>query len=259
MIYSTLCRLFFLTQPAGEFFLLVCRSCRISCQKFSTDNAALHIRRRLLLAGPSNPRGGCRTDGIDSGRRYEGCYIMFCESLFRNVLLEEQRSCQSATGLRDRQFTLKENGGLQSAWQLQTGGGRKPDSPWMLHRSPTDRSMRWYMKPMYVFYEVLEWYGSERIPRLDLLDVTLFQPVRSAARSRSVEREYNFCKTASLNACRARPASPLPLRPSQTDRSSHGGNSLTSVASIYTDKNKNTTAKWNSAVNSHFISVILFP
>lgn len=39
---------------------------------------------------------------------------MFLESLSRNVLLEEQRSCQSEAALHDRQFNLKESGGLQS-------------------------------------------------------------------------------------------------------------------------------------------------
>lgn len=39
---------------------------------------------------------------------------MFLESLSQNVLLEEQRSCQSETALHDRQFNLKESGGLQS-------------------------------------------------------------------------------------------------------------------------------------------------
>lgn len=41
-------------------------------------------------------------------------------SLFQNVLLEEQRSCQSAAELHDRQFNLKENGGLCSMSQRRT-------------------------------------------------------------------------------------------------------------------------------------------
>lgn len=47
-------------------------------------------------------------------------------SFFQNVLLEEQRSCQSAAELHDRQFNLKENGGLWSMSQRRTP--RQPTS-----------------------------------------------------------------------------------------------------------------------------------
>lgn len=93
----------------------------VSYHKFSIDNGALQVRATASLS-PSKLRGGWQTVGIDSGRRYEGRYVMFLESLFQNVLFEEQRSCQSATGLHDRQFNLKENGGLQSIWQHRTRG-----------------------------------------------------------------------------------------------------------------------------------------
>lgn len=121
-------------------------------QKFSVDNGALQVRPTASFS-PSNLRGGWQTVGIDSGRRYGGCYVMFLESLSQNVLLEEQRSCQSDTALHDRQFNLKESGGLQSVCRTR----REKTFVWSTnpaHQQPlfpitrTDGSVYWHVKPI---------------------------------------------------------------------------------------------------------------
>ncbi len=134
-----------------------------------------------------NLHGGWQSVAIDSGRRYEGCYAVFLESLFQNVLLEEQRSCQSATELHDRQFNLKENGGLQSIWQHRTGREKTfvwSTSPthqhplsWILCNILTDGLRRWYIKSIEVFHEVLilNLKGFHRSP---VHLTVVFHPVR---------------------------------------------------------------------------------
>lgn len=149
--------LFCVKRPICELISVGCQSCLLPIKSsasimepYKFGNGFPSVRQTYV--------GGWQTAGIDSGRRYEGCYVMFLESLFQNVLLEEQRSCQSATGLHDRQFNLKENGGLQSIWQHRTR--REKTSVWCTnptHQHPsswiqpnivTDRSMCWYMKPI---------------------------------------------------------------------------------------------------------------
>lgn len=86
---------------------------------------------------------GWQMAGIDTGRRDDGCYACSSRATlqppsFQHVLLVEQRSCQSAGGLPDRQFNLKEDGGLQSLWQHQTKRVRSSDNAgWSTDLTPS--------------------------------------------------------------------------------------------------------------------------
>lgn len=136
----------YMTQFSGVLLLLpaLCRATHlwinltrlselsVSYQKFSIDNGALQVRRWLASVRQAYVAADGRFESIaDIVMKV----VMFLESLFQNVLLEEQRSCQSATEFHDRQFNLKENRGLQSMWSRRNLEGEnlcvehKPNSP----------------------------------------------------------------------------------------------------------------------------------